>query len=76
MAPKRGGGNPKKVAVGVSHDKEWVPSLMGETEVNKMVEAGILPDHITTGWHPADDEPIRCHTLMSLLYLKTISGMD
>ena len=46
MAPKRGGGNAKKVAAGSSHDKEWVPSLMGETKLNEMVEAGILPDRV------------------------------
>ena len=57
MASKRGGGNPKKVAVGASHDNEWVPSLMGETKLNEMVEAGVLPDRITAGWHPADGEP-------------------
>ena len=57
MAPKRGGGNPKKVAAGASHDKEWVSSLMGEMELNEMVEAGILPDRVTTRWRPADGEP-------------------
>ena len=57
MAPKRGGGNPKKAAAGASRDKEWVPSLMGETELNKMVEAGVLADRITTRWRPADGEP-------------------
>ena len=57
MEPKRGGGNPKKAATGASRDKEWVPSLMGETELNEMVEAGILPDHVTAGWHSADGEP-------------------
>ena len=57
MAPKRGGGNPKKVAIGVSHDNEWVSSLMGETELNEMVEAGILPNRVTDGWCPADSEP-------------------
>ena len=44
MAPKWGGGNMKKAATGASHDKEWVPSLMGEMELNEMVEAGVLPD--------------------------------
>ena len=57
MAPKKGGGNPKKAAAGASLDKEWVLSLMGETELNEMVEAGVLPDRITTGWCPADGEP-------------------
>ena len=57
MAPKRGGGNAKKVATMASYDKEWVPSLMGETELNEMVEAGVLPDRVTAGWCPADGEP-------------------
>ena len=49
MAPKRGGGNPKKVVAGVSRDNEWVSSLMGETELNEMVEAGVLSDRVTAG---------------------------
>ena len=49
MAPKREGGNAKKAAIGVSRDKEWVPSLMGETKLNEMVEAGVLLDHVTAG---------------------------
>ena len=56
MAPKRGGGNTKKVATEASRDKEWVSSLMGEAKLNRMVEAGVLPDRITTGWFPADGE--------------------
>ena len=47
----------KKAATRVSHDKEWVPPLMGEMDLNKMVEAGILPDCVTAGWFPADGEP-------------------
>ena len=57
MASKRGGGNTKKAAVGASRDKEWVPSLMGETKLNEMVEAGVLADRATAGWRPADVEP-------------------
>ena len=57
MAPKRGGDNTKKAATGASHDKEWVPSLMGEAEHNEMVEADILPDRVTVGWRPTDGEP-------------------
>ena len=56
MAPKRRVGNPK-VAIGMSHDQEWVPSLMGETELNEMVEAGVLPDRVTVGWCSANGEP-------------------
>ena len=57
MTPKRRGGNAKKAIVGTSHDKEWVSSLMGETELNKMVEAGILLDRVIAGWRPTDSEP-------------------
>ena len=57
MAPKKGAGNLKKVSAGVSHDEEWVPSRTGEAELNRMVEAGVLPDHVTVGWWPAFGEP-------------------
>ena len=57
MAPKGGGGNAKKAATGASRDKEWVPSLMGETKLNEMVEVGVLPNRVTVGWRPADGEP-------------------
>ena len=57
MAPKRGGGSAKKAAAGASRDKEWVSSLMGETKLNKMVEAGVLPDRVTVGWRLANGEP-------------------
>ena len=57
MAPKRGVGNPKKATVGANRDNEWVPSLMGEAEINRMVEEGVLPDRVTTGWRPANGEP-------------------
>ena len=57
MALKRGVGNPKKATAGASRDNKWVLSLMGETELNGMVEVGILPDHVTTGWHLTDGEP-------------------
>ena len=57
MVPKRGVGNPKKAAAGASRDNEWVPSLMGEAEINRMVEASVLPDRVTAGWRPANGEP-------------------
>ena len=57
MAQKRGGGNTKKADAGMSRDKEWVSSLMGETELNEMVEAGVLPDRVTARWRLADGEP-------------------
>ena len=62
MAPKRGAVNPKKVSpkkasTEASHDKEWVPSRMGKAELNKLVEAGVLPDRVTAGWRPASGEP-------------------
>ena len=57
MAPKKGASNPKKVSTGVSQEKEWVPSRTGEAELNRMVEAGVLPDCVTAGWRPANGEP-------------------
>ena len=57
MAPKRGGGNLKKADNRASRDKEWVSPLMGETELNEMVEAGVLPIRVTAGWRPANGEP-------------------
>ena len=30
---------------------------MGEAELNEMVEAGVLPDHVTAGWCSANSEP-------------------
>ena len=57
MAPKRGATNLKKASVGASRDEEWVPSLMGEAELNRLLEVGILPDHVTAGWQLALGEP-------------------
>ena len=48
--------NPKKASAEASHDEEWVPSCMGEAKFNRLVEVGV-PDHVTTGWWPASDEP-------------------
>ena len=53
----RGAGNLKKATVGASRDNEWVPSNMGEVEINRIVEAGILSDRVTIGWWPASGEP-------------------
>ena len=47
MVLKRGVGNPKKAATGASHNNDWVPSVMGEAEINRMVEAGVLSDRVT-----------------------------
>ena len=57
MTPKRGVGNPKKAAAGANHDNEWVASNMGEVELNRMVEAGILSNRVTVGWRSASGEP-------------------
>ena len=57
MAPKREVGNLKKAAAEASHDNEWVLSLMWEAEINRMVEAGVLPDRVNAGWRPASGEP-------------------
>ena len=57
MAPKKGAAKPRKMAAGASCDEEWVPSKMGEVELNEMVATGVLPDHVITGWRPASGEP-------------------
>ena len=62
MAPKRRAVNPKKASpkragAGASRDKEWVPSRMGEAELDRLVTAGELPDRVTAGWRPASGEP-------------------
>ena len=62
MAPKRGAVNPKKASpkkasTGASRHEEWVSSRMGEAELNRLVEAGVLLDRITVEWWPASGEP-------------------
>ena len=57
MAPKKGAVKPKKAAAEASHDEEWVPSKMGEAELNRLVEVGVLPDRTTARWRPALGEP-------------------
>ena len=58
MAPKKGAAkskktSPKKVSTGARHDEEWVPLRTGEVELNRLVEARVLPNRATTGWRPA-----------------------
>ena len=62
MAPKNGAAkskktSPKKASTKAWRDKEWVPSQMGEAELNRLVEVGFLPDRATAGWRPALGEP-------------------
>ena len=62
MAPKKGAVKPKKTSpqkasAKIQHDKEWVSSRTGEAELNRLVEEGVLPDCVTTGWRPALGEP-------------------
>ena len=62
MTPKKGAAkpkktSPKKASAKIWRDKEWVPSRTGEAELNRLVEAGVLPDRVTTGWRPALGEP-------------------
>ena len=44
MVLKKGAVKPKKAAAVDSRDEEWVPSRMGEAEINRLVEVGILSD--------------------------------
>ena len=61
MAPKKGAMKPKKTSpkkaiAKARRDEEWVPSRTGEAELNRLVEAGVLPDRATARWRPALDE--------------------
>ena len=58
MAPKKGAAkskktSPKKTGAVARRDEEWVPSRIGEAELNRLVEVGVLPDRATAGWRPA-----------------------
>ena len=67
MNPKKA--SPKKAGAGASRDEEWVPSCMGEAELNRLVEAGVLPDRATTGWWPALGESFATpHTDEAVLF--------
>ena len=55
MNPKKT--SPKKAGARASCDKEWVPSCTREAELERLVEAGVLPDRITAGWRPTSGEP-------------------
>ena len=62
MAPKKRAVNPKKASpkkagVGASRDEEWASLRMGEAELERLVEASVLPDRITIEWQPANGEP-------------------
>ena len=54
MNPKKA--SPKKVGAGASRDEEWVPSRMGEAELERLVEATVLLDRVTARWRPANGE--------------------
>ena len=47
----------KKVGTEARRDEEWVPPCTGEAELNRLVEADVLPDCATAGWQLALDEP-------------------
>jgi len=74
MAPRKGGAKPKKTSpqkasAKIRRDKEWVSSWTGEAELNRLVEAGVLPDHVTAGWRPALGEPFPTpHTDEALVF--------
>ena len=55
MKPKKM--SPKKASTEARRDEEWVPLCTREAELNRLVEAGVLPDRVTAGWWPALGEP-------------------
>ena len=69
MTPKKGATKPRKVAIGASYNEEWVPSKMGEAELNGMVAASVLPDRIIAEWWPASGEPfLTPHTEEAIVF--------
>ena len=68
MNPKKA--SLKKASAGARHDEEWVSSRTGEAELNRLVEAGILPDRVTVGWRPASGEPFPMpHTDKAIVFV-------
>ena len=62
MEPKKGNtkskkASPKKAGTKARRDEEWVLLHTGEAELNRLVEAGVLPDRVTARWRPALGEP-------------------
>ena len=62
MVPKKGNAkskkmSPKKAGTEARHDEEWVPSRTGEAELNRLVEASVLPDRATARWRLTLGEP-------------------
>jgi len=58
MAPKKGATkskktSPKKAGAVARRDEEWVLLRIGEAELNRLVEADVLPDRATFGWRAA-----------------------
>ena len=49
--------SPEKASAEIRHDEEWVQSRMGEAELNRLVEVGVLHERITAGWRSALGEP-------------------
>ena len=68
--------NPKKASTGARRDEEWVPSHTGEVELNKMEEAGVLPDCVTTGWWSASSEPYPMPHTDEAVVFETTFGTD
>ena len=79
MVPKRRAANPKKASpkkasVRASRDEECVPLRIGEAELNRLVEAGALPNRVTAGWRPASGEPFPMLHTDEVVVLRIISG--
>ena len=62
MNPKKA--SPKKASAEARHGEEWVPLRTREAELNRLVEAGVLPDRVTARWRLASGEPSHYLTLM------------
>ena len=65
---------PKKTAAVASRDEEWVPSRMGEAEINRMVEAGVFLIESPPDGDRASVSPSPCLIPTKWWYLRIIFG--
>ena len=72
---EEGSWKPKKATTGASRDNEWVTSNMGEADINRMVEVGVLSDRVIAEWWPASGEPFLMPHTDKVVVLRIISGV-
>ena len=56
MAPKRNHGGLSRASCELNRAEEWVGPVSNDAALNRLVENGVLPDRVTTGWRLARGE--------------------